>query len=308
MALDSLPFEVICLIAWSLPRTKDQLSLLRTSRRLHDTVIHAIYKQQSNYGLLGVLRWLLRTGFERGLQHLLSRNNSNGKINVEPGSILNHTPLLVAIRWGHLNIVELLLRNGARVNLGTYVPALECAAMLDKYYITNLLLRNGAQLEIVGQGSGLTALACAVKLGYTALNYNSPPRDHRWCNSSSYKAQSEFAAVIQLLLTHGADPNCKSILYRSTPMHQIPEGPWKSPEELLPLFLGFGALLDTPDWQGNTPLHTALRHRAFLRGAVAQKAWVRQLLKFGANVNAKNMHGDTPFGISFNDPSVLQLL
>lgn len=125
---------------------------------------------------------------------------------------------------------------------------------------------------------------------------------------SKLKGESEFVAVIQLLLANGADPHFQSDKTLSTALHRIPKGPWKSPGTLFSLFLDFGADLNAQDSKEDTPLHIALSHDAFLGDMKAQKEFVALLLRSGADVNLQNWRGEIPLGISVENPGIFELL
>ncbi|KAJ5773110.1 hypothetical protein N7457_008006 [Penicillium paradoxum] len=307
MALDSLPLELICLIASNLQEYKDRLSLLRGNQKLHDKVIYALYKQDQDTAL-DVLRWLVGKGFEQGLQHLILRNNLDVNVPIGPRSDFINTPLLIAIHWSHEKVVETLLRNGAHVNFGTDVSALELAATLGDYHITSLLLQYGAHIDLIGEGTRFSALASATKLGYTPRPYSMSSQGERWLDPPMYKSQVEFAAVIQLLLDHGADPNCRFHPNGFTPLHHIPETPWASTKEVMTLFVERGADLDTQTFDGDTPLHAALRSEAFLGDTRAQKEGVMLLLRSGADVNKRNTQNELPFGTTIENAEILKFL
>lgn len=237
MSFDALPFEVICLVASYLP-DRDKLSLLQCNCVLHDTVMNVLYKQDERTTYYA-LPWLLERGFERGTQRLISRSNLDVNISVAGRTRLINIPLLIAIWYGRENMVELLLRNGAQVNLGTDISALEYAATLGYYDMTSLLLQHGAHVDLVGVMCGLSPFGCALEFG-------NPPREgnpYLWARQaicgdlSKLKGESEFVAVIQLLLANGADPHFQSDKTLSTALHRIPKGPWKSPGRLFSLFI-----------------------------------------------------------------------
>ncbi|KAJ5478889.1 hypothetical protein N7530_004398 [Penicillium desertorum] len=175
MFLDSLPVEVICLIASCLPWRKDMLPLLRCNLTLHDTVIHVLYKQDKDERKStgnSALRWLIKRGFESGVQRMISRNNLD--VNMPMCSQYRtpaNTPLLYAIKSGHTNIVELLLRNGAQVNLDTDMSALQYAATLGDYNMTSLLLQHGAHVDLVSF-DGRCPLGYALEYSFASRNEN----------------------------------------------------------------------------------------------------------------------------------------
>lgn len=307
MSLDSLPFELICLVASFLPSNKDISSLLRSNRMIHDSVIYVLYKQDRNtYNW--ALRCLLKGGFERGIQHIISCNNLDLNIPVDPCHTLINTPLLLAVGYGRTNIVELLLRNGAQVNLGTEISALGYAATLGDYNMTSFLLQNGAHVEVGDAVRGVTPLGCALECGYAYRPRKScesgPPI---WADMWKYKGEDELLSVIELLLAHGADLLCKSGSL-STCLHMIPMRPWESIEKLFRLCLDFGADLNAQNWEGDTPLHRAYGGNAFSGAIKFQKEFVGFLLTSGADVNIRNMRRETPLGAKFENPGIFGLV
>ncbi|OQE47069.1 hypothetical protein PENCOP_c001G04837 [Penicillium coprophilum] len=306
MSLDSLPVEVICLIASNLPRYKDTLSLVRCNHMIDDAAIYVLHNQDSltaDYAL----QWLLNRGFELGIQNIISRNRLDVNKAVAPRYMSINTPLLLAVGFGRSNIVELLLRNGAVVNLTTDISALEYTATLGDHNMISLLLKHGAHVDLVGAKRGLTPLGCALELGYALREANLYFLQLDTCHElSKYKGEDDFFAVIQLLLAHGADLHFQSDQrFQSTCLHRIPGSPWKSTEKLFGLFFASGANLNAQDRRGDTPLHIALAFNAFL-GDTNFQEYVTLLLRSDADVHLQNWDGEPPLGIKFENPGLWQ--
>ncbi|KAJ5796357.1 uncharacterized protein N7518_004897 [Penicillium psychrosexuale] len=294
MSLDSLPSEVICLVASYLPWYRHIFSLLRCNRIIHDAVIHAIYKQDTRTRN-DVLQWLLQRGFESNIQHIISRNNLDLNIPINTRYTLINTPLLLAVGFGRTNIVEILLRNGAQVNIGTDISALGYAAALGDYNMSRLLLQHGAHVDIADTLRGISPLQCALARGYP--NYDRSGRQS-WQQYWEYKEDDEAISVVKLLLAHGAHPQFQFNFNLSTGLHNIPRGQWKSTKELFSLCLDSGADLDAQDLDGDTPLHVALHCYAFYGYLEARTEFVRLLLESGADPNTQDSQGNTPLHIA----------
>ncbi|OQE14031.1 hypothetical protein PENFLA_c041G00695 [Penicillium flavigenum] len=306
MSLDSLPIEVICLIVSCLPWRKNMLPLLRCNRLLHDIVIHLMYKQdEDERERTGnrPLRWLIKRGFELGVQRMISRNNLDVNMVLCSRHYTSaNTPLLHAIKYGHTNIVELLLRNGAQVNLDTDISALQYAATLGDYNMTSLLLQRGAHIDLVS--SGICPLG-------RALEYNTASHDQNPWSSETWddpppEGDKELVNVISLLLAHGADPHFQYHNKLPTCLHRMTRRPWISMKKLFRLFLDYGADLNARDSRGNTPLHVSFVQNAFLGDKKAQKEFVGLLLRSGADINIRNYKREPPLGIRFGDPDIFE--
>lgn len=98
---------------------------------------------------------------KQSLLHLIS---SNG---IDLTSAKHGTLLATAASHGHLNIVEILLSGGARVNLPTLSEntALTAAAANGHKEVVKSLLANGAKVDTTN-GVGLTALEAVKENGH----------------------------------------------------------------------------------------------------------------------------------------------
>ncbi|KAJ6188596.1 hypothetical protein N7519_003504 [Penicillium mononematosum] len=306
MSLDSLPIEVICLIVSYLPWRKNMLPLLLCNRMLHDIVIHLLYKVDEDERVLTgnrPLRWLIKRGFESGVQRMISRNNLDVNMPLCSRYLTSaNTPLLHAIKYCHTNIAELLLRNGAQVNLDTDTSALQYSVTLGDYNMTRLLLQHGAHVDLVS--SGICPLG-------RALEYNAPSHDQNPWSSETWdnpppEGDKELVNVILLLLAHGADPHFQYGKRLPTCLHRMTRRPWISMKKLFRLFLDYGADLNARDSRGNTPLHVSFVQNAFLGNKKAQKEFVGLLLRSGADVNIQNHRREPPLGTRFGDPDIFE--
>ncbi|KAF7970481.1 hypothetical protein HWV62_23841 [Athelia sp. TMB] len=100
------------------------------------------------------------------VQHLVNNNADIDRVGREASA----RPLLVASEEGHLEITQLLLENGANINLtgGRYGTALQAACAQDQLELATLLLEKGADVNVAGGIYG-TALQAACTRGHLKL-------------------------------------------------------------------------------------------------------------------------------------------
>jgi uncharacterized protein len=80
---------------------------------------------------------------------------------------LGETALMLAAFGGHLEIVQMLLTQGAEVNQSGWTPLIYSAAQ-NRMDIARLLLKSGAQVN-AHSGSGTTALMMAAREGHMSM-------------------------------------------------------------------------------------------------------------------------------------------
>ena len=173
-----------------------------------------------------------------------------GYVSLGPGSGVmtsGWTALMLAAYTGCLEIIQLLLRHGARVNGRDHYrrTPLMAAAMGGRAEVAALLLAHGAELE---------AVACETE---TALHWAAA-----W-------GQTE---VVQLLLRAGARANGTAT--GETTGHPLAQAVQSGHPEVVRLLVEAGALLETRDSRGWTPL----MHASF----AGQCGVAEQLLALGA--------------------------
>ena len=151
------------------------------------------------------------------------------------------TPLLVACVDGSVDVVRWLLDHGAGVNArdrALFTP-LHRATEFGRLQVVQLLIEHNADIH------GLTIS------GLSPLHMAATP----------YNMDNQID-IMQILLDHGANPNARDI-NNATPLRR---SSWsgtrllKGTVEGTRLLLKHGAIIDTEDNEGRTPLQIALEH------------------------------------------------
>jgi ankyrin repeat protein len=174
------------------------------------------------------------------------------------GFDLEETPLHVASRRGHVDVVQLLLEHGAD------------AEALDDQESTPL---HRASL------SGHARIARIL----VELGANAEARDI--CGQSPLDVASGWGRVevAQVLLEHGADVNAQGP-GNCTPLH------YANGEEVTRILLKYGADVNPLNIDGEPPLHVASR--------VGHVGTVRALLEYGVDASARDANNATPLHLA----------
>lgn len=168
-------------------------------------------------------------------------------------------PVLAAVSQGHFNTVQLLVRNGADVNVQAgksreLSTPVHCASWSGNESVLRFLLDNGVDTN-ARDSRGRSAL-------------------HTTC-SSEYE---NVMAVVQLLIEHGADVNAQdfqgtSVLHLAC-RRSYALGTWHSRMVLVQLLINNGADVNARDYKGRSALliacekdHDDLVHFLFHNGA-----------------------------------------
>ena len=248
------------------------------------------------------------------------------------------TPLSIASKLGNLTVVNLLLENGAKINVKDSEygeTALHKAVWNGNVEIVETLLANGANGNIKDNQEGWTPLHVAVytnnlKVVKTLLKYQAGinirdnDQEHTPLHLAfmiAYKegrslCEGQLIDVIEALLKGGSDPNLKMNihgLFDITPLQFIVEitasrymgneKEWSSFNLILSHLILYGANMNVlhPDFNGNTPLQIAIDNENF--SSRKKPVIVEKLLELEEegclDLNLRNYFGDTALEETF---------
>lgn len=179
------------------------------------------------------------------------------KVNINECDMYGETALYGAAEQGHMDIVRLLLDNGADIHVQDKFDEtpLHSAAEQGHTDIVRLLLDNGADIHAQTE-SGQTPLHGAAKEGHID--------------------------TVQLLLDNGADIHVQAE-YRGTPIHGAAGG---GHTDIVRLLLDNGADIHVQAGMDGTPLHAA--------AGGGYMDIVRLLLDSGADIHVQSEYDGTP--------------
>ena len=215
------------------------------------------------------------------------------------------TPLHSAVLYGRLEVVRVLLDNGANAMLETEEGATALHFVsLGKYDseehrvgITRLLLERGGDVN-ARKKNRLTPLHSAVLYG--RLEVARVLLDHdanakleteggetalHIVSRGEYDSEEHRVGIARLLLEHGVDVHAPD-KYLNTPLHQAA---LSGRLEITQLLLDYGANPNVENKQGRTPLHSASRSKQKSHGV----GIARLLLEHGVDVDAQEKNSWT---------------
>lgn len=207
------------------------------------------------------------------------------------------TPLHLAVRYGYLNTVKVLVSNRAKVNekmLDDFTP-LHVGAQNGSVNIVKYLLENGSYFDMKsGHITNIDALKFAQQLNnheVAALLKNT----HAFFSA----VKNNNISGVKKYLKHGVSVNCKSIQYKSALIYAC----WKGNIDVVNVLLAEGGNVNITDDNNMSALHYAARY--------AHLTIVHTLFKHGAVFNVISNNGKkTPldYAIEGNNPNIIQLL
>lgn len=229
------------------------------------------------------------------------------------------TPLIVAVRKGHLEIVELLVEHGADVNLADRVgmTPLSWAEGLKRDDIAAILNGKAARPSQYPEGSGVAAMISAAKAGNASrienLIADGIDPNERFKTLIGFQrplaeaARAGHLSAVECLLRVGAVPDgvvSEEGVFDITPLMLAAKLGYQA---ILRTLLAAGADIKAKDkLLGGGGGETALHY-----GAVGGNPEVMQaLVEAGANVNAESSSGYTPLllAIEKNKPQAVEAL
>ena len=202
------------------------------------------------------------------------------------------TPLNVASRLGHSEVAQVLLENGADMEIRdyrTYSP-LDRASENGHVEVLRVLLKHHAEVNPSGKDACMTALHLASWYGGAeiprVLLENGADANFKDKDGETPLHRASNDAVARVLLEYGADPNARDDKKR-TPLHgamNLRRG------ETARVLLENGVDVNARDSENQTPLHVA-SDRGYLDG-------VRLLLQHGADIYARDDNDRTPYKVA----------
>ncbi|KAF7496334.1 Putative ankyrin repeat protein [Sarcoptes scabiei] len=205
--------------------------------------------------------WNITNQFEKAVltNNLIVAENVIEQINTN--SIFKHQkefPLHLCVKWGHKEMVKLLLCNGANVNLmnlqGFY--PLHYACMHINIEIAKILIENGADVNAY---------------------------------SSKGKTPLLFAVISNSLGKAGANINLKDLSHGNSTLHFACQYSVPTGLDLIEYLIANGANINEQNNDGFTPLLTAILNDYNINVPV-----VKILLRSGADPNQAGQYGITP--------------
>lgn len=214
---------------------------------------------------------------------------------IEFGADVNrHQPLEIALFQKNLQIIEILLKNGAKLKWEEDSPVSYVVRKIDgpkKNEILQLFLKynldTGSLLDEFAvhiKGTKTDPVQFAETLVYLGLSLNE--YDKAGLLPFHHAIQEQNLELVSFLIRHGADVNKKTCQYREDclPLHVAARG--KS-LDIVKKLVSRGAKIDAVDHDGWTALHVACCNK--------RDQIISFLIYKGADIRAKTRKNETPF-------------
>ncbi|XP_046344023.1 histone-lysine N-methyltransferase EHMT2-like isoform X4 [Haliotis rufescens] len=203
----------------------------------------------------------------------------------------DETALHGAAASGHLAIVHILIQAGAANHMKdkTLKTPLMMAAEHNKPNVVQYLMKVGARVDDRGE-DGMTCIHYAAKAGHTEViklllesgKIGPNTQDDGGWTPIIWAAESQLTSTVRFLISQGADPTMKDN-EENTGLHWAA---YAGSVAITEMFLDSGCEFDTPNEHGDRPLHIAARQNHYES--------VVLLLARGADVEVRNNNNETP--------------
>uniref|UniRef100_A0A8C5H5K7 Fem-1 homolog A n=1 Tax=Gouania willdenowi TaxID=441366 RepID=A0A8C5H5K7_GOUWI len=228
------------------------------------------------------------------------------------------TPLLVASRYGHLEVVDYLLEHcKANVELGGGPPPLWAASAAGHLPVVKTLLKHGASVNNATLTNSTPLRAACFDGHLSIVRYLVEHKadmeianrhGHTCLMISCYKGHKEIA---KFLLDRGADVNRKSVK-GNTALHDCAES---GSLDIMKMLLKCNARMEK-DGYGMTPLLAASVTGDHVGGSLPpvgrfpSQAVAALLLECGGHVDSRDSENNTPLHVAANNgcPEIIALL
>lgn len=221
----------------------------------------------------------------------------------------NELPIHVAVRSGRVDILGLLLMNGAQEHIDSlwngsfgddvvgYQSALHLAVNCGNLAAVKALLEAGADIDLVGKGPDMvetTPLQLAARRGRIDVLDVLIAQGASLDDALHHAVEFDHVEILEKLLHAGADIDGKRFMERWTPLHTAC---YDRSVKCVSALLRRGARTDARNREGATPLHIAsLPKPSYLVTCegTSDEEIVEMLLRWGADETATDDTGKTP--------------
>jgi ankyrin repeat protein len=233
----------------------------------------------------------VQTGSEEGIK-LLSEQGAD--INIK--DIYGNSPLHYAAGIGQLEIVKLLIKEWGddvvKAKNNNNESALHCAAKGGHVQVVDLLIRHGAKTENRDK-YGNSPLHCAAEAGELEVvklliewGYNINAKNNNNESALHYAARKGHAEVSRFLIEKGININAQNKHGYNALVLAIENAHVTT----IDLLKKQGANIDVSDEERRTPLHWAAYQ--------SHTALIKRLKEQGANIDARDLNGCTPLHLA----------
>lgn len=268
------------------------------------------------------IHWLALNSTAKKLSDALRKSADSSVLNAQTHS--GWTPLMLAAHNGRTQIVHVLLKADADVNLknndgycALYLSALFANTVSNESTV-RMLLKAGANVNMRTNLGNTVLINCAIM---------SNNRSSESCVRMLLKAGADVNArttngwsalmgavrdsavlssekTVHMLLNAGAHVDAKNNIGFTALLIAVCNSSTDSSESTVRMLLDAGADVNLSDHDGSTALTMAV----FYVGTDSSEATVRMLLHAGANVNAKDNDGNTALMMAVHSPNTVRVL